>query len=114
MLPFLQWFTRRSGVASASGESAPARPDLLEEAHALLREGKQQEASDVYWKIRRKHRTVASLTEHAELLLELGDLFGAASPAGDALGLEPGNARARAIQDRIRRLDDADRRRRQG
>lgn len=102
MSPFFEWFTRRSGATPTSGESAPARPGLLEQARALAREGKLQEASDLYWKIKRKQHTVASLVEHAELLFALDDHFRAGSIASAALRLEPGNAQAKAIQDRIR------------
>lgn len=105
MFRFLDWFSRRFGATPASGESAHASSSLLEEARALAREGKQKEASDTYWKIKRKHRTATSLVEHAALLLALGDHFGAASMAHDALELEPENAGAKAIQDRIRTSD---------
>jgi hypothetical protein len=97
---FFGWLSRRSGATPTTPESVPARPNLLEAARALAREGKQQEASDTYWKIKRKHHTVAGLIEHAQLLFELGDMFGAASRASGALELEPGNAEAQAIQGR--------------
>jgi len=102
MSSFFGWFTRRSGAKPTSAESASVPSDLLEEARALAQQGKQQEASETYWKIKRKHRTVAGLIEHAELLFELGDVFGAASMASNALELEPENAKAKAIQDRVR------------
>lgn len=111
MSSFFGWFTRRSGAAPVSPESAPAQPDLLEQARALAREGKRREASDIYKKIKRKHRTVAGLMEHAEILFQLGDYFGAAAAAYDALQLEPEHAKAIAMQDRIRKAEEAERRR---
>ena len=106
MSPFFGWFSRRTGATPTSGESAP---DLLEQARALAREGKLREACDTYWKIKRKHRTVPGLIEHAELLFDHGDYFGAASMSHDALELEPDNARAEALQVRIRKTEDAER-----
>lgn len=111
MSPFFKWFSCRSSATPLSGTSAPAPPDLLEQARALAREGKQQEAADTYKRIKRKQRTVAGLIEHAELLFELGDFFGAASMAYDALQLEPENARAVALQVRVRKTEEAERRR---
>lgn len=108
---FFTWFSRRFGATSPSGESTSVRPDLLEMARGLAKEGKSEEASETYWKIKRKHRTVPGLIEHAELLIELGDYFGAAAMASHALELEPENARATAIQTRIQKIDDAERKR---
>ncbi len=95
------WLSRRSGAKSPS----VPRSDLLEEARALARAGKLQEASATYWKIKQKQHTAASLLEHAQILFDFGDHFGAASKAAAALRLEPQNADARAIQDRIRRIE---------
>jgi len=100
------WFSRRFGATSPSDNSTSVRPDLLEEARALAKEGKSEEASDTYSKIKRKHRTVPGLLEHAELMIELGDYFGAAAMSSHALELEPDNARAKAIQTRIQKIDD--------
>jgi uncharacterized protein HemY len=109
MSVFFGWFSRRSGANSTSTSSAPAQLDLLEQARAFAREGKLREACDTYWKIKRKHRTVPGLIEHAEILLERGDYFGAASMSHDALELEPDNARAEALQVRIRKTEEAER-----
>jgi len=111
MNPFFGWFSRRSGANHNSGGSAPTQPDLLEQARSLAREGKLREASDAYWKIKRKQRTPADLIEHGEILLECGDFFGAASMAFDALVLEPENARGKSLQVRVQKLEDAERRR---
>lgn len=111
MTPFFGWLSRRPGATPTSGESAPTPTDLLEQARALVREGKLREASDTYWKIKRKHRTVAGLLEHAELLFDDGDFFGAASMAFDALELEPENAKAKALQIRVQKREEAERRR---
>lgn len=108
---FFGWLPRRSGATPASAESAPVVPDLLEQARALARAGKQREASETYKQIKRKHRTAAGLVEHAEILFQLGDYFGAASTAYDALRLEPENAGAKKVQDRIRSAEEAERRR---
>lgn len=102
MSSFFAWFSRRSGATPKSVESAS---ELLEQARALAREGKQGEASAIYWKIKFKHRTTAGLIEHAELLFALGDHFGSASMASRALELEPENAKAKAIQYRIQNSD---------
>ncbi len=106
---FFSWLSRRFGATSPTSDSALARPDLLEAARALAREGKAEEASETYWKIKRKHRTVPGLVEHAELLIDLGDYFGAAAMASHALELEPGHAKASAIQVRIQKADEAGR-----
>ena len=100
------WFLRRSGAKSPSQNPTAVGPDLLETARALAKEGKQEQAADTYSKIKRKHRTVPGLIEHAQLLIELGDYFGAAAMASHALELEPDNARAKAIQTRIQKADD--------
>lgn len=108
MTPFFGWFSRRNGATPVSDSAAT---ELLERARALVREGKQQEASDLYWKIKRKQRTVESLLEHAHLLLDLGDYFGAVSMASDALEIEPGNVKAEAVRRRVQQLEEAERRR---
>lgn len=109
MSPFFGWLSRRSGATPKSNDSAVGIPDLLEQARALRREGKLHEASDTYWKIKRKHRTAAGMLEHGEVLLERGDYFGAASMAFDALKLEPENVKAKALQARVQKTEDAER-----
>ncbi|MCA8981677.1 MAG: hypothetical protein KDC14_16730 [Planctomycetes bacterium] len=109
MAPFFRWFSRRSAATSSPADTAITRPDVLEQARALARAGKTMEASSLYWKVKRKQHTVASLLEHADLLFELGDDFGAAAKASDALQLEPGNSHALSIQARIRAHDGEDR-----
>lgn len=99
-----------NGSLSTTAHDLPARSraaeDLIERARALAREGREQEASGIYWRIKRKHWTVDGLVEHAELLLRLGDHFGAVAKAAQALQLEPESARARAIQARIRTSEE--------
>lgn len=109
MAPFFDWFSRRSGAASSDSNSPQL--ELLEQARALVREGKQQEALAAYRKIKPKHRTVEGLIEHAELLIDVGDYFGAVSHACDVLRLDPDNVKAKAIQRRVTQLEEAERRR---
>ncbi len=108
MIPFSNWFSRRNGASRTSEEAAA---HWLQHARALEREGLHQQASDAYWKIKRKQRTVDGLLEHADILFELGDYFRSAAMAGDVLELEPDNARAKAVQSRVRRAEEAERRR---
>lgn len=103
---FLSWLSRLFGATASSEKSLSDLPDFLEVARALAKQGKTQEASEAYGKIKRKHRTVLGLVEHAEILIELGDDFGAAAKASQALELEPDNARAKAIQARIQEFED--------
>ncbi len=109
MIPFLDWFSRRTGAASSDPKSPQL--ELLEQARALVREGKQQEALAAYRKIKPKHRTVEGLLEHAELLIDVGDYFGAVSYACEVLAREPDNVKAKAIQRRVTKLEEAERRR---
>jgi hypothetical protein len=76
----------------------PPGADALEHARSLARSGRLQEASQAYWSIKRKLQSVEGLVEHAELLLELGDYFAAASRASAARVLDPDNPRAQAVQ----------------
>ncbi len=103
-------FGRRTPADGSTGTSAVTA--LIEEARAHARAGRLQEASGLYWKLKSKQQTPESLVEHAELLLELGDFFSAASKAADALELSPGNARALAVQREVVRREDAERPRR--
>jgi len=99
------------GRTSTPHTPAASTPlDLLERARSLAREGKEGEASEVYWKIKRRHCTAEVLVEHAELLLSLGNHFDAATRAAEAQGLDPENARARAVQREILRREDQERR----
>ncbi|MDF1837759.1 MAG: hypothetical protein P1V35_07825 [Planctomycetota bacterium] len=95
------WFSRLFGATSPSENSTSDRPDLLEEARALAKAGQSEKASEIYWKIKRKHRTVPGLVEHAELLIELGDDFGAAEMSNHALELDPENGRAKSVRARL-------------
>lgn len=98
MKRFLGWLKGSDG--------APAEPgDLLEQARALARAGELAQASAAYGRIKRKDETAEGLVEHAELLLELGDYFGAASRASAALERDPACARAEAVQREILRRE---------
>ena len=108
------WFSRLFGATSPSENSTSVRPDLLEEARALAKAGQSEKASEAYWKIKRKHRTVPGLVEHAELLIELGDDFGAAEMSNYALELEPDNGRANAVRARLQKADDKQTAKREG
>jgi Flp pilus assembly protein TadD len=101
---------RRAAPASPSSSPHPEAADLLARARALAAEGRADEASETYWKIKRKHLTPETLVEHAELLLALGDFFGAVAKAARARELDPDNARALAVQAEVRRREDAEQR----
>ncbi len=105
-----------SGDSSTTGGSNGGEPSngplvLLERARALAREGKIDEAVETYGKIKRRHYTLEGLVEHAELLLRIGDHYGAGSRASRARELDPDNDRARAVQREILRRQDEERRR---
>jgi hypothetical protein len=52
--------------------------------------------------------------EHAELLIELGDDFGAAEMSNYALELEPDNVRAKAVRARLQKADEKQTAKREG
>jgi hypothetical protein len=108
------WLSRLFGATSPSETSQSAQPDLLEEARALAKAGQSEKASETYWKIKRKHRTAPGLVEHAELLIELGDDFGAAEMSNYALELEPDNVRAKAVRARLQKADEKQTAKREG
>ncbi len=95
------WWRSRFGTAASA---SPV--DHLALARALAREGRKAEASEHYFEIRRKDERAEWLVEHAELLLELGNHYTAASQAARALQLEPGNPRALRVQRTIIALED--------
>ena len=97
---------RSDGAHSSTIPSSSGPLELLERARSLAREGRLDEASETYWKIKRRHATLEGLVEHAELLLGLGNHFDAASRAAAARDLDPDNARARAVQREILRRED--------
>ena len=84
---------------------------LIEKARALARGGQLHEASRLYSKIPHKRATVAIWLEHADLLLDMGDRFGAAANATHVLELEPENPRALAIRRTVLVQEDVDRKR---
>ena len=108
---FSRWL--RGRLSSRTRPDTPGDPntaaDLIEKARALAREGQVHEASHAYSRIPRKHATVEVWLEHADLMLAIGDRFGAASNATRVLDREPENPRALAIRRTVLALDDADR-----
>jgi len=114
MNAFTRWWRSLRGTRPdalpAPPSPAPTAADRLAQARALARDGDLTAASQIYWRIRPKHQTVEVLVEHAEILLDLGDHFGAASKAARARDLDPGNARAAAVQRRIVEREDSGRR----
>jgi Flp pilus assembly protein TadD len=98
--------------ADSSAASAANAPDeVLVRARALAAAGRTDEASETYWQIKKKHLSAAALVEHAEILLGMGDYFGATSRAARALTYEPENARAKAVQARVRKNEEEEQRR---
>jgi Flp pilus assembly protein TadD len=111
MNTFLGWLRQLRGQRSSSSSPAGGDSDLLQRARALALAGSMDEASEVYWKIKRKHQTAEGLVEHAEILLGMGDHFGAASRAARALELDPEDARAKLVQRRVRESEESESRR---
>lgn len=105
--------TIRDWIQRLRPSHAPAElpASTLLRARELARGGHADEASKLLWKIPRKHLTTEILVEHAELLMQQGDHFGAASRAALARQHDPENARAWAIQRRILKLEEEERRR---
>ena len=105
------WLHRILGRSSTSASTTTADPqnDLQSRARALVASGDADGASELYWKIKRKDLTPEALVEHAEVLLGKGDLFGAASRAARALERDPHCAGARAVQDKVRLIESAER-----
>lgn len=85
----------------------PSPSALLEEARTLARAGREHDASRVYSQLEGRHASVELFLEHADMLLAMGDSFGAATKSVRVLDLEPNNARALAIQREILRLEYA-------
>jgi len=111
---FIGWLRRQlGGVAPASASNpsptATSPAELLERARALARDGQLHEAARVYHQVKRKHETVDVLLEYADLLLDMGDRFGAATNAVRVLELDPENSRAIAIRKEILRLEQSER-----
>jgi hypothetical protein len=116
MSSFLRWLRGQFGGAAPRphphpSESSDTTADLLARARALTREGKLHDASRLYSQLCRKLPTGEVLLEHATLLLDIGDRFGAASAASSALEKDPTNAGALAVQREVLRLEEEDRRR---
>ncbi len=107
MNAILDWLNR---LRPSRSPAEPPASTLLR-ARGLAREGRADEASKLLWKIPRKHLTAEILVEHAELLMQQGDHFGAASRAALARERDPQDTRAAAIQRRILKLEEEERRR---
>lgn len=112
---FFSWLRSRiptptsNDVSSAS--SADKLAETLRQARELAQADRLHEASQTYWSIPPKAHTVETIVEHAELMLRIGDGFGAASRAARARELDPQNARACEVQRRVLQLEDEARRR---
>jgi len=78
-------------------------PEMLEQARALVGAGVLHEAARAYSEIPRASQTTEILLEYAELLVEIGDYFRAASTATRVLEVEPTNPRALAIRKAVLR-----------
>jgi hypothetical protein len=117
MNAFLSWLrgfrSPRAHANVATADSA-ANVDLLSRARALVAEGRLPDASRVYALMKKNQRSTESLVEHAEVLLKVGDHFGAASRASQALVLDPSNLRAKAVQRHVCHEEESEQRRRRG
>lgn len=92
-----------------TSRDADLAADSIERARALARAGHLHEASRAYSRVPLKNTTIEIWLEHADLLLAMGDDFGAASNATCVLDLEPRNLRALAIRRKVLVFDDAPR-----
>jgi len=111
---FIGWLRRQLGGVASASDSNPSPTDTapaerLDRARALARDGQLHEAARVYHQLKRKHETVDLLLEYADLLLDMGDRFGAATNAVRVLELDPENSRAIAIRKEILRLEQSER-----
>lgn len=108
---FSRWLRGRASPRTRPGTPGDPGPaaELIEKARTLAREGLVHDASHAYSRIPRKHATVDALLEHADLMLVIGDRFGAASNATRVLDREPDNHRALDIRRKVLALDDAER-----
>lgn len=106
MSPFQRWlkgWLRDDAPASLPRNLPTTEPDdptggLLAAARELARNGRLHDASHAFSKLSRRHGSPQIWLEHAELLLEIGDRFGAAAHATRVLELQPDNPRALSIR----------------
>jgi len=108
MASLFNWLRGFRGTSA----SASSSDDLIARARALAAEGRDDEASDLFWKVKRSSHTPELLCEHAELLLGMGDWFGAVSRAKLARELDPENARAKRVQGEVLKLEAQESRKR--
>lgn len=104
MSPFQRWLKGWLGddapasLPRSTHSSSDPTDGLLEAARELARNGRLHDAAHAYSRISRRHAMPELWLEHAELLLEIGDRFGAAANATRVLELEPDNTRALKIR----------------
>lgn len=106
---FFRWFSALRGPrvdAAVAPVDANGHADFLTRARAFAADGRLSDASSAYARIKRKHQTAESLVEHSEVLLRIGDYFGATSRAAQALVLDPSNLRAKAVQAHVRDAEE--------
>ncbi len=104
------WFQRLLGGAGRSTNSAATAAEQLELARAHARNGKLSEAASVYSRLCRRSASIETHVEFAQLLLDMGDSFGAAAESSRALELAPDNAAALEIRRQVVRMEEAERR----
>lgn len=73
----------------------------LEQARALARDGHLHAAAHAYSKITRRHGTPEIMLEHADLLVTIGDAYGAAALATRMLDVNPQDPKALAIRRKV-------------
>lgn len=100
------WFQR---LFSRAGFGSPSRTatDQLELARAHARNGKLFDASRLYAQLCRTSASVELRVEYAQLLLDLGDRFGAAAESSRVLELDPDNAAALEIRGQVLRMEES-------
>jgi len=114
MNPIARWLRGRQADSSAPSNGEVVRADdplteRIEQARSLARAGKVHDAARIYSKLSNKHGRPEIWLEHAALLLEIGDYFGAASCSARVLQVEPRNERALAIRRLVLEQDERDR-----
>lgn len=101
------WLKGRSPSPQTDHDQDPTA-DALEQARALARDGQLHAAAHAYSKLTRKQRAPAILLEHANVLLAMGDSYGAAGISTRVLAIEPQNSGALAIRRQVLALDMVD------
>jgi hypothetical protein len=100
---WLHGWLRGSAPDSQSGLLHDQDPTAgaLEQARALARDGHLHAAAHAYSKITRRHGTAEIMLEHADVLLAIGDNYGAAAIATRVLDINPQDSKGLAIRRKV-------------